>query len=162
MKPWEISRALIAKQSYFSSFKIPGGEFEERFRRAFNPAIFVAADRHNIMNNSCTCLISIGSGFHNFSGFRPWPVPMSKKDEVRYTRLNAGQDLSSIKYDEWEMGVESTESTIDKISRITQAYLSQPSIVDLMRRTAKYLVMKRRDISKEKNKVLRAKWQQYS
>ena len=158
LKPWEISRALIAKRGYFSSFKISGGEFEDSFRSDFRTSVFIAADQDFMSGNSSIYLISIKSGINRSI---LWPALGSLKSKKSYfSRLNGtNKGLLDIKYDEWDTEVGSTEPTIDKISRATQEYLSQPRVEDKLRHIAKYLVKTRINRLKENQKFLQSKWQ---
>lgn len=117
-------------------------------------------------SDTYTLFISIGSG--SFSGpkleiKKPSPKigfmedTMSSNVKQRgksytYHRLNPGNRLNNIKYDEWKkikgaLG----NATIDQILQETEIYLADPAVHETLRAIAMSLVQKRRARSERKN-----------
>lgn len=166
---WQVARALVAAPRYFSPIEIGNREFSGSAKELRNPSLPVF---HEVMRmvakrpDTYTLFISIGSG--SFSGPKldikgPSPKIGFTEDTMRsnvkqrgksytYHRLNPGNRLNNIKYDEWKKtkGVLGN-ATIDQILQETEMYLADPSVREALRAIAMSLVQKRRARSERKN-----------
>lgn len=165
---WQIARALIAAQDDFAPFKIENCEFSGNEKCLHNPSFAVfkeVMEKIDTPSETHTLFVSIGSGNagrahvgnvlatspQEATILRDMTYPRSKS-KYTYHRLNPSHKLDSIKTDEWEKDKQSGEiTTIDRITRATERYLSTPLVKESLRQIAKSLVMKRRAFSEQHN-----------
>ena len=165
---WQIARALIASPSYFAPMKIEEYEFSGDDKLLHNPSFAVfkeVMERSDTSPNTHTFFISIGSGNAGRANMgnvlasspqeatilRDMTYPRSK-NKYTYHRLNPGHKLEAVKIDEWEKNKQSGEiTTLERITRASESYLSTPLVKESLRQIAKTLVMRRRAYSEQRN-----------
>lgn len=171
---WMISRALISSPRYFSPIKIRGHEFMGGKEQLHNPSLIVFEEVMRTVektDNVEIFFLSIGSGIsgyssaYNFSSAYDFPPSSStgvsvpentaqkstRSKRYAYYRLNPGNKLGDIKFDDWQVKGTGEEVTIDRITRATKDYLSDDNVRRTLRAIAESLVRSRRASSERAN-----------
>jgi patatin-like phospholipase/acyl hydrolase len=167
-----VARATSAAPTYFKSVKIGKENFGDGGFGHNNPsweAYNEVYDMHN-SDDTAIVLVSVGTGesyvrrfaaatgyvelFQALRAAKGLATDTYKTDELlqkitqkrkdSYFRFNADERLGKIKLDCWKKARRSRASTADEIQQITESYMDQEEVTEMINRVAEILVQNRR------------------
>jgi hypothetical protein len=168
---WQVARALLAAPRYFPPLEIASREFSGSSREVHNPSLLVFREvmrrvEKKQPSDKYTLFVSIGSGSYrgpksnlespsemSFLGDTKSTSVSLRGKNYTYHRLNPGNGLSNIKFDEWKKTTRGSveNATIEHISHVTDIYLADPLVRENLRAIAMTLVQKRRARAEKRN-----------
>ena len=168
---WKVARATSAAPSFFDPMEIDGEEFIDGGIGCNNPssiAYFEVTQMHNNAADVISLCLSVGTGEPDFergagskttrllktlkalpkivtnsAGVHQFMSSLKSTFNVPYYRLNVPEELGDLKMDTWVTN--GKHSTKEKVTALTEKYLSNEEVQNQLREVAQKLVDRRRE-----------------